>query len=94
MVTGVDVTATVGNAAPLMCIVSDNPVGTTNSYVWKRPDMSVVLGATLETYEISPVNISDAGMYTCEVTVSDQVNNPHVTSGSDSVDMTLTVASK
>ena len=94
VVTGSDVSAAVGSPAVLTCNVSGNPAGTTITYQWKRAG-STVPGATSAMYQVSSsVGVSDAGVYTCEATVSDTGNNPHVISGSDLVDVTLYVASK
>ena len=87
-----DVSAAVGSLAILTCSVSDNPTGTTITYQWKRNGMTV---ATSSTYQVSSsVGVSDAGVYTCEVTVSDSSGSSHVISGSGSVNATLTVTSK
>ena len=40
------------------------------------------------------VNMSDAGVYICEVTLSDSTNNPYFIPQSGSVNITLTVISK
>ena len=91
-ITGSDVSVIVGSPAVLACNVSNNPNGTTVTYQWKRAGM---LGATSTMYQVSSsVGVSDAGVYTCEVTVNDSANNPHVTSGTGSVNVTLTVTSK
>ena len=89
--TGSDVSAAIGSPAVLTCNVSGNPTGTTVTYQWKRADMTV---ATSAIYEVSSsVGVSDAGVYTCEVTVSDTTNSPHVNFGTSSVVVTLTVTS-
>ena len=90
--TGSDVSAAVGSPANLICSVSGNPTGTTITYQWKRAGKSI---ATSAIYQISSsVGVSDAGVYTCEVTVSDTTSSQHVISGNSSVDITLTVISK
>ena len=54
-----------------------------------------MLVATSAMYNVSSsVGVSDAGVYICEVAVSDSANNPHVISGSGSLNVTLTVTSK
>ena len=89
---GTNVSAAVGSPAVLTCSVSGNPTGTTVTYQWKRAGK---LLATSATYQVSSsVGVSDAGVYTCEATVSVSGSNPHVISGSSSVDVTLTVISK
>ena len=90
--TGSDVFAAVDSSAVLTCKVSGNPTGTTINYQWKMAGMTV---ATSAMYQVSlSVSVSDAGVYMCEVTVSDAANSPHVISGTNSVDVTLTVTSK
>ena len=90
--TASDVSAAVGSTAVLTCSVSDNPTGTTITYQWKRNGVTV---ATSSTYQVSSsVGVSDAGVYTCEVTVSDSSSSSHVISGGDSVNVTLTIFSK
>ena len=56
-----------------------------------------MLLATSAMYQVSSsVDVSDAGVYICEVTVSDHdsANNPHVISRAGSVNVILTVISK
>ena len=54
-----------------------------------------MLVATSAMYNVSSsVDVFDAGVYICEVTVSDSSNNPYVISGTGSVDVILTVTSK
>ena len=54
-----------------------------------------MLVATSAMYQVSSsVGVFDAGVYTCEVTISDSANNSHVISGTGSVNVTLTVTSK
>ena len=90
--TGDPVSADVGNPGVLTCNVSNKPSGTTVTYQWKRDGMLV---ATSGTYEVSSsVNVSDAGVYTCEANVSASVSSPHVINGTGSVNTTLTVTSK
>ena len=92
VVTGSDVSAAVGNPAVLTCSGSGNPAETTITYQWKQDGESLDASAM---YEVSSsVGVSDAGVYTCVVTVSDTANSPHVISGNSSVDVTLYVASK
>ena len=89
--TGSDVFVAVGNPANLTCSVSGNPTGTTINYQWKRAGMTV---ATSAKYQVSSsVNVTDAGVYTCEVIVSDTANSPHVIPKTSSVDVALTVTS-
>ena len=91
-VTGSDVSVVVGRLAVLTCSVSSNPSGTTVTYQWKRAGE---LLATSALYNVSSsVGVFDAGVYICEVTVSDSASNLHVISGTGSVDVTLIVTSK
>ena len=85
-VTGSDVSVAVGSPAVLTCSVSDNPNGTTITYQWKRNSMTV---NNSTTYQVSSsVGVEDAGVYTCEVTVSDSSDSSHVISGSGSAGAT------
>ena len=87
--------ADVGDAPTLACSVSATPAGTITTYQWKRPDMTEISGATSATYQVSSsVGVSDAGVYTCEATVSVSGSSPHIISGISSVDIILTVISK
>ena len=86
--------AQVESATNLTCYLSNLPPSTTAKYQWKRIYMSVIPEANLPTYGISSVGVFDAGVYTCEVTVSDIGNSPHVISATGSVNITLTVTSK
>ena len=94
-VTGSDVSVIVGSLAELACIaVFYEPSGTIVTYQWKSDGM---LLATSAMYQVSSsVDVSDAGVYICEVTVSDHdsANNPHVISRAGSVNVILTVISK
>ena len=91
-ITGSDVSAIVGSPAVLTCNVSNNPSETIVTYQWKRAG---ILVATSAMYQVSSsVGASDAGVYICEVTVSESANNPHVISKTGSVNVTLTVISK
>ena len=88
-VTGSDISAIAGSDAILTCSVSNLPNGTTVTYQWKRDGMLV---ATSAMYQVSSsVGVSDAGVYICEVTVSDSANNPHVIPRTDSVILHVTV---
>ena len=61
----------------------------------KTTDISAISGANSTTYQVSSsANLSDMGVYTCEVTVSGEGNSPHVISVTGSVNITLTVVSK
>ena len=86
----------VGDVAILVCNVFGAPSGTTITYQWKRADMSSTSQIISETnmIQLPSVDVSDAGVYTCEVTVSDSTNNPHVIPASGSGSNTLTVTSK
>ena len=93
-VTGSDISVIAGSRAILTCSASNIPNGTTVTYQWKR-DGILVYVATSEMYQVSSsVRVSDAGVYICEVTVSDSVNNPHVISGTGSVILRVTVTSE
>ena len=92
VLTGDPVSAEVGNSADLTCSVSSNVPMTTITYHWKRAGMTV---ATSAMYQVSSsVDLSDAGLYTCEVTVDDATSSPHVISGNNSVEVILTLTSK
>ena len=92
IITGSDVSVIVGSLAILTCSVSNIPIGTTATYQWRKDGL---LLANLAMYQVSSsVNVSDAGVYICEVTVSNSANNSHVISGTGSVNVTLTVTSK
>ena len=89
---GSNVSVAVSSPAVLTCSVSGNPNGTIITYQWKRAGQLLTTSAM---YQVSSsVGVSDAGVYTCKVTVSDTVKSSHVISGSSSVDFTLTVTSK
>ena len=92
VVIGNPVSVDVGSPGLLTCSVSNNPSGTTVTYQWKRDG---ILLATSKTYQVSSsVDVSDAGVYTCEAIVSASESNPHVIPGTGSVNVTLTVISK
>ena len=94
-VTGSGTTAAVGDAATLMCSTSSMLDGTTVTYQWKKSDMTKISGATSGTYQVSSsVGVSDAGVYTCQVTISDAGGSQHVISGTSSLGIALTVTSK
>ena len=95
IVTGSDVSAVVGSPVVLTCNVSDNPSGTTITYQWKTGGISVMSKSNSSKYQVSKsVTLSDSDVYTCEVTVSDSGNSPHVISGRSSEDIQLSVTSK
>ena len=98
LMTGDAVFVAVGDVAVLTCSVSGTPNGTIISYRWKRAaDVSAISGAnsTIYMYQVSSsANMSDMGVYTCEVTVTDERNSPHVISATGCINITLTVASK
>ena len=52
------------------------------------------LDLAMETAYLPRVDVSDAGVYICEVNVRDTLNNPYVISQSGSVTVTFTVTSK
>ena len=62
--------AVAGTSHTLSCSVSGgNLEGATMAYVWQQNSMNIT-GATSSTYDITPVQLSDAGsVYTCRVTV-------------------------
>ena len=92
VVTGNPDSADVGGPGVLTCSVPNNPNGSNVTYQWKR-DGKVL--ATSGTYQVSSsVDISDAGVYTCEANVSSSVSSPYVINGTGSVNVTLTVTSK
>ena len=59
-------TPTAGQNYTLTCSVSGASVTT---YQWRK-DGSVIQGETTEKLSFSPLRLSDAGQYTCEVTVN------------------------
>ena len=93
---GKSVFIAVGDVAVLTCDVSDTPAGTTISFQWKRAtDMSPIPGANSRNFLVSTsANILDTGIYTCEVTISDEGNSPLVIPTMVSANFTLTVTSK
>ena len=95
-VVGKSAIVAVGDVAVLTCNVSGTPDGTTITIQWKRAaDMSVIPGANSTIFEVSSsANISNTGVYTCEVTVSDEEKSSLVIPATVSVNMTLTVSSK
>ena len=96
VVSGHDASAEVGSSAVLLCNVVNIPVGTTIDYQWRRADMSPISvpSSALSVLYLTYVGVSDAGVYICEVTVSDSLNNPYVIPQSGSVNVTLTVTGK
>ena len=61
-----DGTPTAGQSYTLTCSVSGVSVTT---YQWRKDD-SVIQGQTTEMLSFSPLRLSDAGQYTCEVIVN------------------------
>ena len=61
-----DGTLTAGQSYTLTCSVSGVDVTT---YQWRK-DGSVIQGETTEMLSFSPLRLSHAGQYTCEVTVN------------------------
>ena len=93
--TGNDISAQVDDPALLQCTVVDIPIGTIVDYLWRRADMSSISGVISNQAIYFPyVGVSDAGVYICEVNVSDPTNYPNVTSQSGSVNITFTVTGK
>ena len=85
---GSNVTADVGDRASLECNVTTAvPNGTSVSYQWMRGNAN--LSITSSIYQIPSVSTSDAGVYTCEVTV--EASSSYVISSTNSADVTLTV---
>ena len=64
--TGSTATPVAGGMYTLFC----EAIGTTSSvtYQWRK-DGSVIQGETIEMLSFSPLGLSDAGQYTCEITV-------------------------
>ena len=91
-----DISAQVHGSAALICNMTGNPPGTAITYQWKRADMSPISTpySALKSLYLPYVNVSDAGVYICEVNVSDSTNNPYVIPQSGSLSVTLTVISK
>ena len=94
--TGDDVIVAVGDVAVLTCHVSGTPAGTTITFQWKRvEDISVVHGVSSAMYQVSSsASFSDMGVYTCEVTVSDEKKHPLVIPAIVSMNITLSVTGK
>ena len=86
----------VGHVAALTCNVLGTPDGTTITIQWKTAaDMSAIPGANSTMFEVSSsANMSNTGVYTCEVTVSDEGKSSLVIPATVSVNITLTVTSK
>ena len=96
VVTNYNISAQVDDLAGLICNVSSIPPGTTITYQWRRVDMSPISAQHLmvQVLLLPYVGVSDAGVYICEITISDSTNNPYVISQSGSMNVTLTVTSK
>ena len=94
--TGNNVSAQVNGFAFLTCNVTNNPHGTTITYQWKRVDVLPISAEhlTVGSLYLPYVGVSDAGVYICEVNVSDSTHNPYVIPQSGSVTVPLTVTSK
>ena len=91
-----DISVEVHHPTLLICNVTGNPPGTTITYQWMRADMSPIptpYSAAKSLY-LPYLNVSDAGVYICEVAVSDSTDNPYVIAQSGSLSVTLTVISK
>ena len=71
--------------------MTNNPSGTNVTHQWKRDG---TLLATSAMYQISLVNVSDAGVYTCEAISTASGGSPHVIPGTGSVNISLTVTCK
>ena len=86
----------VGDGAILKCFIVGAPSGTTITYQWKRADTSSTSDIISETnmIQLPSVGVTDAGVYVCEVTISDSTDNPHVIPASGSGSNTLSVTSK
>ena len=86
----------VGDVAVLTCSVSGTLPGTTTTIQWKRAaDMSAIPGANSTMFQVSSsANMSDTGVYMCEVTISDEAKSPFIIPTTISVNVTLTVTSK
>ena len=59
-------TPTVGRSYSLTCSVTG---GTVNSRQWRK-DGAVLSGETMEMLSFSPLRLSDAGRYSCEISVT------------------------
>ena len=96
LVTEDGVIVSVGDVAVLTCNVSGTPDGTTVIIQWKRAgDVDTIPGANSTTYHVSSsANMSDAGIYTCEVTVHDKSNRPLVIPAFASANITLIIIHK
>ena len=96
VVTGYDTSAQVDSFALLTCDVIPIPPETTITYQWRRADMAPVSvpHLTVKSLFLPLVGVSDAGVYICEVTVSDSTNNSYVIPQSGSLSVTLTITSK
>ena len=86
----------VGHVAVLTCNVLGTPDGTTATIQWKRAaDMSPIPGANSTMLEVSSsANMSDTGVYVCEVTVSDEKKRLLVIPATVTINITLIVSSK
>ena len=93
---GKSVVVAVGDVAVLICNLSGTPDGMTITIQWKNAgDMSVIPGENSTIFEVSSsANMSNAGVYTCEVTVNDEGKSSLVIPATVSVNITLTVTSK
>ena len=76
-----DGTPTAGQSYALTCSVSGASVTT---YQWKK-DGSVIQSETTEMLSFSPLRLSDAGQYTCGVTVNSMTHTD---------DMSINITSK
>ena len=91
-----DVSIKVDSPAVLLCNVVNIPNGSIVDYQWRKADISSVSRILSEENSIylPYVNVSDAGVYICEVIISDPSKNPNVICQSGSVNVTLSVISK
>ena len=96
VVTSYATSAQVGRFAFFTCNVTPIPPRTTITYHWRRADMSQISAQhlTVKSLYLPHVGVSDAGVYICDVNISDSTNNPYVISQSGSASVTLTITSK
>ena len=84
-----DGTPTVGDSYSLTCTVTGaDRLNPTITYQWFK-DNTMVSGETQSTLSFSPLSLSDAGQYRCDVTVSSTLLSQSITKMSNTQDLTL-----
>ena len=74
-ITDDDATPTLGQSYVLTCSVFEANVTT---YQWIKDDIIVILNETRRTLSFQPVELSDAGLYTCVITVNSTPYNSSI----------------